>query len=269
MTAEPSDGSTADSSASAMPPDTPTVALLKTVMTRIRRDPGLAAPFAVAGLLVAFADRLRKVDPLPAATPDSFERTISVQYSVVPRGTARTVREVGAVLDLRTPYLVGAVALEGLVVLAVGIAGWVTITRALGTDRRLESLSRYLGSLVAIGFLPRLLGSPPLDIASLPLGALAIVVAAVVAVHLFLLPGFLAAGARFTVALRRSVVAPRGSRWPLLWLIVLFGLASWGLARVPFIGGFLSTAVVAPAHAVSIAVLIDGRGSPLDGVDGD
>lgn len=262
MTAEPSDGSTADSSASATPHDAPTVALLKTVMTRIRRDPVLAAPFAVAGLLVAFADWLRRWDPIPAATPDSFERTVSVQYSVFPKGTARTVREVGAVLDLRTPYLVGAVALEALVVLAVGIAGWVTVTRALGTDRRLASLARYLGSLLVIGLLPRLLGSPSIDIASLPLGALALVVAAAVAVHLFLFPGFLAAGARFTEALRRSVVESRGRRWPLFWLLALFGIASWGLALVPVIGGFLSTAVVAPAHAASLAVLIEGVGSP-------
>ncbi|WP_254764000.1 hypothetical protein [Natrinema marinum] len=228
---------------------------------RLRRDPGLVVPFTIAGLLVALADRLRRWDPLPVATPDSFTRTVSVQQSVFPQGTPRTVRHVGAFVDLRLPYLLGAVALESLVVLVIGLAGWMTITRAFGAERRLESAARYLGLLSVVALLSRSFGSPSLEVGSLVLGALAIITVALVGIHLFLFPGFLAAGESFATALRKSFLAPRGRRWPVFWLIGLLGLASWGLAQVPVAGGFLSTAVVAPVHAVSLAVLLDGAES--------
>lgn len=261
MTTGSGDGTTADSRASATPSGTPVTVgtVLKTVTSRVRRDPVLVVPFAVAGLLVACADWLRQQDPVPVATPDSFGQTISIQYSIFPRGTARTVRRVDALLDLRPSYFVGAAALELLVLLAVGLAGWLTITRALAVERRLDSLAGYLGFLSVVVVLPRILGSPTVDVDSLLLGVLAFLVAALVLIRLFLFPGLLAAGCRATTALRESVRQSRGSRWALFWLLVVFGLASWGLAQVPIAGGFLSTAVVAPAHAISLAVLIRQR----------
>jgi hypothetical protein len=258
MTTESGDRTTANVPAAATPSDTPrtTGTILKAVGTRFRSDPVLIVPFAVAGFFVTLADWLRKQDPLPVATPHSFGQTLSVQYSLVPRGTARTVRHVGAFLDLRTPYFVGAVALELLALLAVGLAGWLTITRALGAEGQRSSLARYLGLLVAMVLHSRLLRPSTITIDSLLLGALAFLVAALVVVRLFLVPGLLVAGYRFPTALRDSVRASQGTRWALFWLIVIFGLASWGLAHVPIAGGFLSTAVVAPIHAVSLAVLI-------------
>ncbi|OAQ53902.1 hypothetical protein HTG_06435 [Natrinema mahii] len=256
MTVEPGDDPTADPSASTKPPGLRAGAILRATIVRIRRDPVLVVPYAVAGVLVALADWLRQWDPLPATTPDSLGQMISVQYSIIPQGTPRTIRRIGAFIDLQSPYLVGAVALELLVVLALGIAGWVTITRALNAERRLDSLARYLGLLSVISLLPQLFGSPSLEIGSLPLGALAIVVAALVGIHLFLFPGFLVVGQSLATALGKSVREPRGRRWPVLLLIVLFGFTSWALAQVPVAGGFLSTAVVAPVQAVSIAVLI-------------
>ena len=39
------------------------------------------------------------------------------------------------------------------------------------------------------------------------------------------------------------------------------GIGSWALARVPLAGAFLSTAVIAPIHAVSLAVVRERVGA--------
>lgn len=264
MTTGSGDEPTADSWSSATEFGRSTTAgtVLKTAGLYIRRDPVLAVPFGVVGLLVALADWLRTQDPLSVAQPDSFEQTLSVQYSIFPTGTARTVRHADALVDLRVSYLLGAVALELLVPLAVGLAGWLTITRALDSARRPRSLVRYLGVLLAVIVLPWILGAPTIDVENVLLGTVALLAAALVLVRLFLLPGLLAAGRPFLTALRESVRVSQGSQWPLFWLIVTVGLTSWGLAQVPIAGGFLSTAVVAPVHAVSLAVLL--RDDPDD-----
>ncbi|MFC6964188.1 hypothetical protein [Halocatena marina] len=230
--------------------------ILKTTGMRIRQDPVLCAPFAIVGLLVSVADWLRKQDPLPVTTPNWFEQTLTVQYSIFPMETARTVRRIDALFDLRLPYFLGAVTLELLVLLSVGVAGWMTITRALDGERRLDSLIRYLGILSMMVVFARLLGSPTLNIGSLPLGALVLFVVALVLIRLFLFPGLLAAGYQFTTVLKKSVRTSQGKQWTLFWLIVIIGLASGGLAHVPIAGGFLSAAVVAPIHAISLAILI-------------
>lgn len=230
--------------------------VLKTAGSRIRHDPVLTVPFAVVGLFVAFADRFRELDPIPVATPDSFGQIFSIQYSIVPKGTARTIRHVDALLDLQIPYLVGAIALELLVLLAIGLAGWLTITRALGTQHCFDSLARYLGFLSAVALLFRGVGSLTVTVDSLLLDVVAFLVTFLVLVRLFFLPGLLVAGCRYTTALRKSVKASLGKRWTLFWLIVVFGLASWMMAQIPIVGGGLSTVVVAPIHAVSLAVLL-------------
>lgn len=261
MTTESGDGTSTDIRAATSPDTSMMVGVvLKAAGARIRHDPVLSVPFAIVGLLVALADGLRKQDPIPVATPDWFEQTLSIRYSVFPMGTARTIRQVDALLDLRTPYFFGAIALELLVLLAIGTAGWLTITRAMDTERRLDSLARYLGVLSAISLPIRLLGTPTINVDGLLLGGLVLLTIALVLVHLFLFPGLLAAGCQVTTALRESVRKSRGKRWTLLWLIIIFGLASWGLAHLPIAGGFLSTAVVAPVHAVSLAILIQQNG---------
>ena len=171
-------------------------------------------------------------------------------------GTARTARRAAAFVDLRLPYLVGAATLELLVVLAVGVAGWLTITRALDVERRPSSLARYLGGMSTVTVLPWILGSPSIDVESLILGALSFLIFVLVLVRVFLVPGFLAAGDRFKAALWKSVRASSGIRLTLFWLLSLFGLASWGLAQIPVAGGLLSAAVVGPVHAISLAVVV-------------
>lgn len=232
----------------------PTV--LGAVWSRIRRDPSLLAPFAVAGLVLALVDVLRTRDPIPSATTDALDRTVSVQFSLYPSGTERTARRIGALVDLETPYLVWGVGIELVALLAVGLAGWLTITRALDGQRRLAALGRYLCLPVALALVPRLAGSPTVDV-GLPVGLVALLVVSFVAVRLFLVPAFLATGRGFGAAIRLSASRSRGWGWTLFGLILLVGVASWGLARVPMAGAFLSTAVVAPVHAVAMAVVLD------------
>ncbi|RRJ31403.1 hypothetical protein EIK79_06700 [Halocatena pleomorpha] len=233
------------------------VTVLREAGSRIRHDPALVGPFAVAGLFVMLADLLREFDPIPVATPVSFGHTFSIQYSIVPKGTARTIRHINALFDLRDPYLLGAVALELLVLLAVGLAGWLTITRALRVERRLDSLARYIGFLFVVTLLFRIMDFQTITVGSLLLFILMVLAAFLVLIRLFFLPGLLVRGCRYTTALQKSIRTAVGERWTLFCLIIVFGFASWGLAQVPIVGGGLSTVVVAPIHAVSIAVLLD------------
>lgn len=261
MTTERDDGARLDSPSFASTATPTTIgALYRSVGRHVRRNPALVVPFVVAGLLVALADRVRQWDPIPVATPRSFEQTLSVQYSVFPSGTARTGRELGALLDLHLSYFLGAVALELLVPLVIGVAGWVTIVRTVDADYRLDSLARYLGCFLAVALISLVVGSSNVGIDSAPVGILAIVVVSLLGVRLFLLPGFVARGARLTTAVTRSVRQSRGNGWLLFSLIVVFGLTSWGFAQISVVGGLLSTAIVAPIHAVSIATLLPREG---------
>jgi hypothetical protein len=195
-------------------------------------------------------------------TPEWTEKSLSVQYSFFPSGPARTLRELGAFVDLRTLYVLGALTLECAVFVGVGLAGWITIIRVLDDERRLGALGRYLGVFGSIGSIPVLLGPRSVTLDSLPLALLGVVVVSLVSVRLFLLPGFLARGDRVTAALTHSVRASKGAFWPLLSLVIVFGLGYWVLAMVPLVGGFLSTALVAPLHSIALAVFVERRGDP-------
>ncbi|WP_434531595.1 hypothetical protein ACODNH_21710 (plasmid) [Haloarcula sp. NS06] len=158
-------------------------------------------------------------------------------------------------VDLKTQYLFWAVGLEVLVPLAVGIAGWLTISRALDTDSHLSGLSRYLIALVAIVSIPQLLGGFSVDINNLLLGLVLLAIALFVLTRLFLFPALLVTGNGFVTALTKSYCQSRGHGMTFAGLIIVIGLAYWGLATVPVAGGFLSTAVVAPIHAIAIGTV--------------
>ncbi|KTG14246.1 hypothetical protein, partial [Haloferax profundi] len=174
-------------------------------------------------------------------------------------GPARTVRESSALVDLEIPYALGAITLEFLVFIAVGFAGWVTISRSIDAEQRLGSLSRYLVVFFVLGSIPVLFGPTSVTLSSLPLALLGLVVVSLVSVRGFLFPGFLVRGDGVFAALKHSVQASTGAFWPLLSLVILFGLGYWVLAQVPLVGGFLSTTLVAPIHSVSLAVVLERR----------
>ncbi|ELZ95956.1 hypothetical protein C440_06687 [Haloferax mucosum ATCC BAA-1512] len=231
--------------------------ILKATKDRIARDPSLFVPFVVAGLLVALADRLRTWDPIPALEPNWLRQGgLSLRYNVFPQGTARTVRDLDALVNLRVEYLFAAVALELLVVVAVGTAGWLTITRALDSERHSDSFTWYLGIFVGGIGISQLLTSLNFTVETLLFGLLLFVVLFLSLVRLFLFPGFLAAGYGPTTALRESVRQSRGHGWTIFWLFTMFAVSAWGLGHVAVAGGFLTTALVAPVQAVSLAVIV-------------
>ncbi|WP_228841666.1 hypothetical protein [Haloarcula sp. CBA1127] len=249
-----------------------TLGVLKSALGRIRRDPVLAVPFAFVGMVVALVDWLRQHDSVPMAPTDALSQSVSVNYAVFPQGTARTVRHVGALVDLETRYLLWAVGLEVLVPLAVGIAGWVTITRVLDTHSGPRALSRYLVALAAVVSIPQLLGGFSVDITGFLSGLMLLAVALFVLTRLFLLPALLVTGSGFVTALRQSYRRSRGRGMTIAGLIIVIGLAYWGLATVPVAGGFLSTAVVAPIHAVAIGTVFstgsrETASSPADHIE--
>lgn len=244
-------------------------AVLRVIGSRIRRDPFLGVPFAIAGALLALADVVRNRDPIPVTRADWFGETVSVQYSIYPTGTVRTVRDVGALVDLQTPSLLWGVGIELLVVLAIGIAGWATITRSLGVRRSLASLARYLGLVATLELVPPLFGGLSIDVQGLLPGFVLLAGISLVLVRLYLVPASLVAGRGFADALRDSVDASRGRRWTIFGLILVFGVASWGLAHVPTVGAFLSTAIVAPLQAASFAAFVHQQGSEGHGTPSD
>jgi len=235
-------------------------AVLRAVATAIRRRPRHVVPFTVAGLVVGLADWIRTVDPIPMQVPNSFRETVNVQFSLVPMGTSRTVRAVGALVDLRLPYLLGAVGLELLVLIAVGAGGYLTLQRALDVETGRTAALRYGVVLALVGFLPQWLGTPRVTLSNLLVGLVTIVLFSVLAVRLFLLPGLIVAGQSYRTALRQSQRRSYGIGWTVFGLVVVLGLGSWGLAQIPVAGGFLSTAIVAPAHAFSLAALVRHTG---------
>lgn len=251
--ASPTDGSAIDLSV---------WTLLQRVGIYIRDQPRSVVPFTIAGLMVAVADWIRSTDPIPMAVPDSFRKTVSVQYSLVPMGTQRTVRSVDALINLRGPYLLGAVALELFVLLAVAVAGYLTLQLILDTSGSRRVAARYGLLVVAVGFVPRWLGTAQLTLGNLLVGLVALVLLSAIAVRLFLLPGLVVGGESVGAALRQSRRRSRGNGWTLFGLIVIIGISSWGLARVPLAGGFLSTAIVGPVHALSVGMLIQRTSRP-------
>lgn len=230
--------------------------LLQRVGSYIRHQPRSVIPFVVAGVVVAITDWIRTTDPLPMLVPDSFSETVSVQYRIVPMGTQRTARAVDALVNLRTPYLLGAVALELLVLASVAGAGYLTLRWVLGTNGNRRVAVRYGLLVTAVGFVPQWLGMAQFTFTNLVVGIVAIVLFSVVAVRLFLFPGFVVAGESARTALRQSRHRSRGIGWTLFGLVVVFGVTSWGLAQIPVAGGFLSTAVVGSVHATALGVLV-------------
>lgn len=235
--------------------------VLREVAWHLRRDPVLAVPFTAVGALLAAADYLRRVDPIAAAITGAGNG-IDLEYPIFPRGTARTGRTLGGVVDLDFPYLLWAVGLEALVLAAVGLAGFATI--AWTTDARVRdspvALLRYVAVLAGMTVAFQALGRTEFE----PGGMLAVLVAVIVLlqvlVRIALTPAFLVAGRGLAEAVRDSVAASRGIGWPLFGVVLTVGLAAAALGRVPVAGPYLSTAVVATVQSVALGVVAGHRG---------
>lgn len=237
----------------------PAVAIVPEAVARIRRDPALVVPFAVASAVLAGVDLLRLHDPVPTRLGEGLSGgTVSITFHVYPTAARQTALPLAALVDLKLPYLAWAVGLELVAILAVGVAGWYTLARAADLELSLRGLGTYLGFVVAIRAAFQVLGT--VGNLGLLLGVVLFVVVLSAMVRLFLAPLFVAAGDDLTTAGRRSASATTGLGVVVGFLVVLFGLATWLLGSVPHVGVLLSGTLVAPVHAVTIVVVSKYQG---------
>ncbi|WP_135854594.1 hypothetical protein [Halorussus salinus] len=267
-------------------PSTSVSGLLRASLGRIVADPWLAVPFLVAGVVLTGVDWLRAHDPVPTTTPELVgDVTVSVAYRFYPTGLRATGTRPAALVDLEVGYLARTLGLELAALLAVAIAGWLTLSRARDAGESLTRsrsgdrsgsarsgstrsdsgrfdfdsldsgrLGSYLGFVVVAHVLVGLFGL--LD----GLGWFAVVglvAYAVVAVRLFAAPALVVGGSGVRAGMVRSHRRAVGEGATVFGLVVLFGLGAWLLGSVPVVGAAASTAVVAPIHAVATVVFAD------------
>lgn len=252
------------------------LSVFSTATDRIRRDPALVVPFVIAGIILALIDWARRRDPLPTLAPDDGGGTlISLEFAGYPTGVPETFRPLSALIDLKLPYLAWGIGLEVGAVLVVAIAGVVTIARALDggaggsspvyTDRWSgRRVPAYFGLVVLFVVVGRLLGT--LGDLGLIIGIPILIAVLIVLVRLFIAPAFVVTGSGPIAALRRSHRVTRGSGWSIVGLVLFFGIGAWALTLlpVPYVGTVLSAALVAPIHAVAVAVIREqADGTPV------
>lgn len=248
-------GETADRSGGGRPPGAFSVAL-----SCLRRDPWLFVPFFLAGAVLSLVDWLRRRDPIPAFERAGLETNgISVQVEFVgyPTGVSQTMVSLESLIGLELPVLAQGLGVLALAVLAISVAGVLTIARAMETDVSLESGIRFVGFVVGMDLFFRVLGSIDLVRGMGLFGLVPLVLIVALLVRLFVVPGLLVAGRSLWPAVRESYRLTRGRGWTISGLILLFGLGAWILAHVPFGGTILSSAVVAPVHAVVIVTVLE------------
>jgi hypothetical protein len=220
----------------------------------------LALPFSVAGIVVAAIDLARRLDPIPVVRDNGGDGvSVDVEYYLFPTGSPEALRPLRAIVELQPQYLIWAVALEVVALLAVGLAGWLVFTRALDRSTDLASATRYFGIFALLIRIPRLLGGTDIEFTDggLIVGIPLIVLWMLLLVRLFLLPVFLVAGRGLIEATRESRRASRGAGWTIFGIILVVGLGASLLGELPAIGGGVSTAVVGPIHAVAAVVLYE------------
>ena len=254
-------------------PDTSVSDVLRESVGRIAADPRLSLPFVVAGVVLTAVDWFRARDSVPTTTPDFVgDVTVSVAYHLYPAGLRATGLRPAALVDLEPAYLVRTLGLELGAFLAVGVAGWLTLSRAAGAHSHgreadstpaqaglssSERLASYLGFAVVAHILVRLFAVFD-DLGWLAL--VGFVAFAVVAVRLFAAPALVVAGDGVRAAIRKSARRSAGEGATLFGLVLLFGIGAWLLGSVPVVGALLSTGVVAPVHAVATVVFADETG---------
>lgn len=240
--------------------DLTALTVLRTAFDRFRADQWLTIPFVLAGLVVAAVDLARQLDPIPVSRDESNGISMHIEFYLYPTGSPETVRTLGAIVDLLPQYFAWIVAIELAVLLAIGLAGWFVISRGLGQSPDWRAAARYIGLLVVPLGIIRLLGGGEIEFTNggLIFGIPLLVLWAVVLVRLFLLPVLLVDGRSVVAAVRESIRTTRGIGWTIFGLVLVIGLGTSFLGAIPRLGGFLSTAIVAPLHAV-VAVVIYER----------
>jgi len=209
--------------------------------------------------VVAAVDTARRLDPIPFGHIRDEGISVDVEYYLFPTGSLESVRPFGAIVELQPRYLLWAVALEAVALLAVGLAGWLVFTRRLDRSTDLAAAAQYFGVFGFLIAIPQLLGGANIDFTDggLVFGIPLIVLWMLLFVRLFFVPVFLVTGRGVIEAVRESRRTSRGAGWTVFGLILVFGLGASLLGGLPAIGEGVSTAVVGPVHAVAAVVLYE------------
>ncbi|PCR91197.1 hypothetical protein [Natrinema ejinorense] len=232
---------------------------LRAALARLRRDPALFGPFLLVGIALSLVDWLRRRDPLPAPERAGFGTNgidIRLEFVGYPTGIGQTMRPLESLIGLEPGYLVWGLGLYGLTTLAVSVAGVVTMAHAMGRDVRLGAVRSLFGFVVATDLFQRLLGSIELLQAMGLWGVVPLAIYCYLFVRFFVAPGLLVDGRSIQAAIRGSLRRTAGRGWRLFGLVVAIGLSAWLLASLP-LGTVLSSALVAPVHAVAIVVVLE------------
>jgi hypothetical protein len=247
-----------------------TVDVVLAGVDRVRADPRLLVPFALAGAVLTALDGLATRDPVPVVRGSSFpEQLLSVAYLPYPAGGPGLARPVGAFVGLRPEYAVwlAAVGVVGLAAAAVPTA--YGLARAGGFAPDWPALARYVGFVA----LARLLVGVSYVRVELPLlvGVPVLLVVLLVYARLFALPGFLLAGRGARSALTASAGVSRGAGWRFAGAVVVLGLAAHVLSGLPGpapLATFAAAVLVGPVHAGAVADVVrrwEAGGGPAGG----
>lgn len=236
--------------------------ILSRVTAQLRRDPWLFAPFFIAGVVLSLIDWLRRVDPLPmleSAPTVTDGLDITLEYMGYPTGVTGTERAFESLIGLEAPYLLWGIGLEVLALLAISIAGGLTIGRAMDESVSWAALARLSGYVIGLHLSFRVIGSFEAVQSMGLIGLIPLVGVLYLFVRLFAIPGYIVAGWSIGAAIRESLHHTFGRGWTVFGLILVVGLGAWLLAFVPSVTTLLTSTVIAPIHAVAIAVFLESR----------
>ncbi|MFP8951587.1 hypothetical protein ACLI4Z_01260 [Natrialbaceae archaeon A-arb3/5] len=268
MTADRDPGYANDTARPTSGPERPPRSLSSAVLFRLRRDPALLVPFFLVGVALSLVDRLRRLDPIPFVERERIGSNginVQVEYIGYPTGATQTAVPLESLIDLHISYLALGIGYYVLPLLAVAVAGAITMRRAMSNRRAmtddaslwLTAVGPLFGYVVAMDLLYRLLGSIDVLQGMGLWGIVPLILYFLVMVRLFAVPALLVAGRGFLSALVESDRRIRGNGWTVFGATLAIGLTAWLLVDVPVVGTALSIAVVAPAHAVAIVAFLD------------
>lgn len=229
---------------------------LGTALRELGRDPRYVAPFLFAGVVYAVADRFRLNDPVPVTLSDRVQDgTVSVAFGVYPAPRPTAVRPLDALVGLRFDYLVWTAGVGLVALLAAVVAGWVTFARAEG-GLPLRGLASYAALVVvadaAFWLVVAVVGTEDLG---LLVGLPAFAVTLWLMARLLAAPLYAARGHGPFAALARSYALLSGRTWKASGVVVAVGVATHLLGSVPTVGA-LTSAVVAPVHALAVVAFV-------------
>ena len=255
------DRATSESSVGLGAPRTVT-GTLRYVISRPRRDPVLFVPFLLAGIVVTLLDEARRRDPIPArSTSRAGDIEIGFELFSIPGGRQTTARTLGGLLDLQPRLLSWALGLELLCAVVVALAGYITLSRLLGTAWSPTAAGTYLLYVGLITGVRWPVGQFDFAFRWWLLVILwpFIIIALAIAAQLFAVPAAIADGDGLVAAIKRSNTAVRGRSFWIIGVIAALEFATWVVSFVPFVPTLASFSLVGPLHALAVAVVYETR----------